>query len=72
MSEYEKYQSFFYLTMFSFLEVKVSIYLNWRIFVMAFAQSDQRLCCPHKGTLHPWIYQMRQVKLLIRLRECAG
>ena len=31
--KYEKYQNF-YLKMFSFLEVKFSIYLNRRVFVM--------------------------------------
>ena len=32
--KYEKYQSFFFLKIFYFLEVKVSIYLNRRVFVM--------------------------------------
>ena len=36
LSTYEKFQiSFFYLILFSFLIVKISIYLNRRIFVMA-------------------------------------
>ena len=38
----------------------------------ASAQSDQSLCCPHEETLHPWLIKMRPVKILIRLRECAG
>ena len=38
----------------------------------AFAQSDQSLRCPHEETLHPWLSQKRPVKILIRLRECAG
>ena len=32
--KYEKYQSFFYLKNFQFLEVKFSIHLNRRVFVM--------------------------------------
>ena len=28
--------------------------------------------CPHEETLHPWLSKMRPVKILIRLRECAG
>ena len=32
----KKYQSFFYLKTFQFLEVKFSIYLNRRVFVMCF------------------------------------
>ena len=30
------------------------------------------LRCPHEETLHPWLSKMRPVKILIRLRECAG
>ena len=30
------------------------------------------LCCPHEETLHPWLSKIRPVKVLIRLRECAG
>ena len=37
----------------------------------ASAQSDQSLRRPHERTLHPWLSKMRQVKILIRLRECA-
>ena len=37
---YEKYQSFFYLKIFSFLEVKFSIYLNRWVFVM-----HENICC---------------------------
>ena len=29
------------------------------------------LRCPHEETLHPWLSEMRPVKILIRLRECA-
>ena len=36
------------------------------------AQSDHNLRCPHEETLHPWLSKMRPVKILIRLRECAG
>ena len=32
--KYEQYQSFIYLKIFSFLEMKFSIYLNRRVFVM--------------------------------------
>ena len=38
----------------------------------ASVQSDQSLRCPHEETLHPWLSKMRPVKILIRLRECAG
>ena len=27
---------------------------------------------PHEETLHPWLSKMHPVKILIRLRECAG
>ena len=37
-----------------------------------FTQSDQCLCCLHAETLHPWLLKIRPVKILIRLRECAG
>ena len=30
------------------------------------------LRCPHKETLHPWLANMRPVKFLIRLCQCAG
>ena len=36
----------------------------------AFAQSDWNLRWAHKETLHPWLYKMYPVKILIRLREC--
>ena len=36
------------------------------------AQSDQSLSCPHEETLNPCLSKMRRVKILIRLRECAG
>ena len=38
----------------------------------ASAQSYQTLRCPHEETLHPWLSKMHAVKILIRLRECAG
>ena len=38
----------------------------------ASAQSDQSSLCPLDETLHPWLSKMRSVKILIRLRECAG
>ena len=38
----------------------------------AFAQSDLNLRCPHDETLHRWLPKLRQVKILIRLRNCAG
>ena len=28
--------------------------------------------CPHEKSLHTWLPKMRSVKILIRLRECAG
>ena len=37
-----------------------------------FAHSDQSLRCPHEQTLPPWLPKMRSVKILIRLRKCAG
>ena len=30
------------------------------------------LRCSHEESLHPWISEMRPVKILIRLRECSG
>ena len=36
----------------------------------ASAKLDRNLRCPHKDTLHPWLSKLRQVKILIRLREC--
>ena len=27
---------------------------------------------PHTEALHSWLFKMRQVKILIRQRECAG
>ena len=38
----------------------------------ACAQSDQSICYPHEETLHACLSKMRPVKILIRLRECAG
>ena len=38
----------------------------------ASAQSDQSFHCPHEETLHSWLSKMRPVKILIRLRKCAG
>ena len=35
-------------------------------------QSDQSFLCPHEETMHPLLSKMRQVKILIRLRECTG
>ena len=40
--------------------------------VCASTQSDQSLRCPHEETLHPWLSKICPVKILIRLRECAG
>ena len=37
----------------------------------ASVQSDQNRRCPHEETLHPWLYKLRPVKILIRLCECA-
>ena len=41
---------------------------------MSPARIQISLCirCPHKETLYPWLSKMRSVKILIRLRECAG
>ena len=36
------------------------------------AQFDQILRYPHEETLHPWLSKICLVKILIRLRECAG
>ena len=30
------------------------------------------LHCPHEETLHPWLFKMRTMKILIRLRVCAS
>ena len=38
----------------------------------ASAQSDQSLRCAQEETLHLWVFKMRPLKILIRLRECAG
>ena len=38
----------------------------------ASAQSDQNLRGPHEETLQLWLSKMCTVKILIRLRECAG
>ena len=38
----------------------------------ASAQFGQRLCCSHEKSLHPWLSKMLLVRILIRLRECAG
>ena len=38
----------------------------------ASAQSDLSLRCPHKEILGPWLSRMHPVKILLRLRECAG
>ena len=35
-------------------------------------QSDQSHRCSREETLHPWLPKMRPVKILIRLRVCAG
>ena len=40
--------------------------------VHASTQSDYSLPCPHEETLHPSLSRMCPVKILIRLRECAG
>ena len=36
------------------------------------AQSYQSFRCPHEEILHPKLSKMHPVKILIRLRECAG
>ena len=38
----------------------------------ASTQLGQNLRTPHEKNLHPWLSKLRQVKILIRLRECAG
>ena len=38
----------------------------------ASAQSDQSLYCPHNEKLHPWLFKMRLVQILIRLFEGTG
>ena len=38
----------------------------------ASAQSDPSLRSSLGETLHPWLSRMRQIKILIRLHECAG
>ena len=43
--KYEKYQSFFYLNISQFLEVKFSIYLNRRVFVMYIKLTSLFVCC---------------------------
>ena len=35
----------------------------------ASTQSDWSLRCRHEETTHPWLFKMRAVKILIRLRE---
>ena len=40
--------------------------------VCASAPSTQRIRRPHWKKLYPWLSRMRPVKILIRLRECAG
>ena len=40
--------------------------------VCAFSQYDHNLRCPYEETLRPWLSKMRPLKILIRLRECAG
>ena len=53
--------------------VPLDIYTLARLkLTCAFAQCDQSLRCPHEETLHPWLFKMRPVKILIRLRECGG
>ena len=53
--------------------VPLDIYTLVRLkLTCAFAQCDQSLHCPHEETLHPWLFKMRPVTILIRLRECAG
>ena len=37
----------------------------------AFVQSDQGLRCPYEEILNPWLSKSRQLKILIRLRECV-
>ena len=38
----------------------------------AFPMSDQGIRWPQEDVLHPLLAEMRPVKILIRLRECAG
>ena len=44
-------------------KTKISLRIRavWSVFV-----------CSLEITLHPWVFKMRTVKILIRLRECAG
>ena len=44
---------------------------RWPNSACASAQSDQRVRCPLEETLHPWLSELRPVKILIRLRSCA-
>ena len=37
-------------------------------YILASAQSDQSLRWAHEETWHPWLFKMRPVKILIRLR----
>ena len=53
-------------------KTQVSLYFRAVWSESSFVQSDQSLRCPHEETLHPWLPKMHTVKILIRLRECAG
>ena len=36
------------------------------------AQSDHNFRYPHEDTLHPWLFKMCRVKILIRLRKAQA
>ena len=49
------------------------ISLQWRLkSACPSTQFDQCLHCLHEETLHPWLFQMHPVKILMRLHKCAG
>ena len=49
-----------YLKIFSFLEVKFSIYLNRRVFVMIWSLNDHLSRCSNKGQAQfHWIYVLK-------------
>ena len=57
VQKFEKYQSF-YLKIFSFLEVNVSVYLNRRVFVIL---ADQRLKIPN-----PTVCLEKKIKVVFK------
>ena len=38
----------------------------------ASAQTDQSLRSPDEESLQPWLFQMRPIKILIKVLECSG